>query len=104
MKITSRQVPAAVAAREEFDGHGSVRAAIVKWTTAVGVLPDKEADRLYDELAATEGRGLYVVYSYRTPIAWGAADGSSPLYMPDEHYSVTTSRHQGLVRRGEAMR
>jgi hypothetical protein len=41
-------------------------------------------------------RPIYVVYSYATPIAW-----FSPVagwVVPSVKYSVTTSRHQGIVR------
>jgi hypothetical protein len=39
----------------------------------------------------------YVVYSYGTPIAWHIEDGE--WIIPDDKYSVTTSNHQGVVRR-----
>lgn len=38
---------------------------------------------------------VYVIYSYETPIAWHAA-GSWTI--PAEHYSHTTTTHQGIVR------
>jgi hypothetical protein len=38
----------------------------------------------------------YVVLSYRTPIAWHSSEG---WYMVKQKFSVTTSRHQGIVRR-----
>jgi len=38
----------------------------------------------------------YVVYSYGTPIAWHHVGGWS---VPSVRYSVTTSKHQGIVRR-----
>ena len=38
----------------------------------------------------------YVVYSYGTPIAWHHAGGWE---IPAVRYSVTTSKHQGIVRR-----
>lgn len=37
----------------------------------------------------------YVVYSYRTPIAW--VDGSGFVTVPDVGYSLTTSQHQYLA-------
>ena len=39
----------------------------------------------------------FVVYSYRTVIAWKNRDGS--LHLNTDKYSVTTSRQQSLVRR-----
>lgn len=41
----------------------------------------------------------YIVYSYGTPIAWHHAGGWS---LPAIKYSVTTSKHQSLVRRAIA--
>jgi hypothetical protein len=44
----------------------------------------------------------YVIWSYDTPIAWHVVDdlmvGPEHWVMPDESYSVTTTRHQNLVR------
>lgn len=41
----------------------------------------------------------YVVLSYRTPIAWHSAEG---WYVVSQKFSVTTSKHQGIVRRAVA--
>jgi hypothetical protein len=41
----------------------------------------------------------YIVYSYGTPIAWHHAGGWS---LPAIKYSVSTSKHQSLVRRAIA--
>jgi len=41
----------------------------------------------------------YIVYSYGTPIAWHSNSG---WFMPNCKYSVTTSKHQGYVRRAVA--
>jgi hypothetical protein len=38
---------------------------------------------------------VYVVYSYRTPIAWYAA---GKWTVPATRYSMTTSNHQGIAR------
>lgn len=38
----------------------------------------------------------FVVLSYRTPIAWHSSEG---WYIVKQKFSVTTSRHQGIVRR-----
>lgn len=40
----------------------------------------------------------YVVWSFRTPIAWVLGDGS--VVQPDVKYSLTTSEHQRLTREG----
>lgn len=47
----------------------------------------------YDAVAVSSAE--YVVYSYATPIAWFIA-GS--WVIPHERYSVTTSKHQNIVR------
>lgn len=66
------------------------------------------AGRLPSELAWGFSRGVadftitYAVYSYGTPIAW--YDNERGWIMPSERYSVTTSKHQSIVRdalRGE---
>jgi hypothetical protein len=51
-----------------------------------------------DELAAMKLRAegiTYVVYSYQTPIAYLWCD---QWYVPDVHYSATTTTHQSVVR------
>jgi len=42
------------------------------------------------------GELAYIIYSYATPIAWRTSDGS--WFLPTDSYSVTTSRHQTLIR------
>lgn len=42
----------------------------------------------------------YVVYSYWTPIAWFADD---TWYVVEDKFSVTTTRHQNIVREALAM-
>jgi len=41
-------------------------------------------------------RPTFAVYSYATPIAWRASDGS--WVMPNERYSSSTSCHQSVTR------
>lgn len=49
-------------------------------------------------LKPQQGFGLdYVVWSYWTPIAWHNGD-TQVWTIPDVSYSVSTSRHQGIVR------
>ena len=43
----------------------------------------------------------YVVHSYATPI--GVHSESQGWVIPEDKYSVTTSRHQGQLRRGASM-
>ena len=53
--------------------------------------------RLSDDWASRIDRPLYVVRSYATTIAWQNYDGT--WVVPDDTYSVTTSKHQSTVRR-----
>lgn len=89
--ITNRQIPAKVAARQEFKAN-STRAERSSLYGGYGI-----AYHLTAEQKAEIDASSYVVYSYATPIAWLLADGS--LFLDDHKYSVTTSRAQGLVRR-----
>jgi hypothetical protein len=75
-----------LAAREPFTSHGNL------YSSDDGFYP---LGRLPGEHHASLKRADYVVYSYSTPIAWHTEDG---WVMPDEKYSVTTSRHQSRIR------
>lgn len=63
-------------------------------------LPREWADGLQD--AIHDGRVLYIVWSYETPIAWFVRSAinaqRSGWVMPDVRYSVTTSKHQSVAR------
>lgn len=66
---------------------------------STGQLPDSERAKMRDSIVS------YVVYSYRTPIAYRrVADwnrngtANYEWIVPDVRYSVTTSKHQGRVR------
>lgn len=80
--LDGRAWQASALAVERHDGRG---------LSNYGILPSKWV-RLFDIDAPS-----IVVYSYVTPIAWRAANGTWRI--PKERYSVTTSKHQGLVRR-----
>ena len=54
--------------------------------------PGRLADRT---MVAEVYRATYVIYSYKTPIAWLRADGT--WTHPDLWYSATTARHHGIV-------
>jgi len=57
-----------------------------------GRLNNEETAR-YNEALNTAN---FWVYSYSTPIAWRTAEG---WYVVEQKFSVTTSKHQNLVRR-----
>lgn len=58
--------------------------------------------RLPDEYRASAMTARYVVFSYETPIAW--VDATGAWVQPPTRYSVTTSKHQGVVRRVTGIR
>ena len=58
----------------------------------LGALNTEEANAfMIDFLAGI----TYVVWSYQTPIAWVKSDGS--VHKVSQRFSVTTSKHQGLL-------
>lgn len=66
------------------------------WTPMTGRLPREWRERLTADIEAALGRGgVYIVWSYGTPIAWVVGD---VVTIPDVKYSVTTSKHQSTVR------
>lgn len=86
-----------------FKTSGALRGDVQKgrpWMRGWGQLPQKYWD--------SAERAEYVVFSYDTPIAWrvrstpgsqAAKDGfEGTWYVPNVHYSMTTSRHQSKIR------
>jgi hypothetical protein len=76
-----------LARRESFTTSGALKGVSQPYSVTLGKLPSMWHA---SALAAD-----YVVYSYRTPIAWHV-----PNYgwvCPHERYSVTTSRHQSKI-------
>lgn len=94
-RISSRgwAVKDALSDQEPFTTHGALRADDFA-PNDTGRLSG-EWQRTYREQSRGDGV-RYVVRSYATPIAWVLKDGQ--VVIPDESYSVTTSKHQGLVR------
>lgn len=62
--------------------------------------------RLDDKYRVSVAEADYVIYSYATPIAWhtpreveeGGVHVGGWWVFPEESYSATTTRHQGIVR------
>ena len=95
--ITTRrfdEIAKHLANREPFRTHGALAGDVpgAGVSSYLGRLP---AD-WHRTLTARQHLVTYVVWSYATPIAWH--DKEAGWIVPDEHYSVTTSRHQGIVR------
>lgn len=101
MTLTSTQGAADfIARREPFTTSGAMSARYVRWMPSTGRLPADEIADLADliEENREHGEETYVVFSYGTPIAWATL--LEDLVVPDVRYSVTTSKHQSVCRRG----
>lgn len=96
MTTPRRDIPAKIANREDFVGshiHGGRCGPVWKaGSSSTGRLPDAWLHRLLVDSPT------YIVYSYGTPIAWVASDGTGVV--PAVGYSGTTSAHQTLAARG----
>ncbi len=84
-------VDANVSNRRDFQ-HGNVSG---QTYTASGDVSTGQLPAEYRKMLAEAVGAVYVVFSYRTPIAWWSGDGG--WTMPNVRYSVTTSNHQNLV-------
>jgi hypothetical protein len=93
-RLNQRQAIAAIARGENFQASAlcGYELSDAKWC-GVGVAYGEALRRFKED----EARIRYVVKSYATPIAWKLDDGTWEV--PAEKYSVTTSRHQSVVRR-----
>jgi len=80
----------AIVAREAFQGNNFSGSPVNYTPSNTGRLNKENADRL------SADNPNYVVHSYGTPIAW---HGDNGWVVPDQKHSVTTSNHQGIVRR-----
>lgn len=80
--------------RTPFTTGGAVRGEYVAWMPHAGYLSDAERAQLSADIA--EHRRLFVVFSYATPIGWQSEDGSY-AYRVSQRFSVTTSRHSGML-------
>lgn len=102
-RVSNRDAATYIETRQEFETHtGSLWGAyaggnrpLYTGGLGTGYLPAEWRERLR-EAHDRAGDGLYVVYSYNTPIAW---HGGEQWTRPDVKYSATTSRHQGLTPR-----
>ena len=94
-----RALESALHNRETFKTSGSLRGERVDLTAGetpwAGRMPHDEV--LTMGLNSSMRNGIhYIVFSYDTPIGFVYGDGSVDI--PSASYSVTTSRHQGIVR------
>lgn len=97
IKTTIREADRCIAKREAFNA-GAMRTDFYNMTDRVPWWGHLDTDHVYQLRRDLQTYGtLYVVYSYATPIAWGPVGG--PLYVPDAHYSATTTKHQNICRK-----
>lgn len=93
MRVSNRSAAHHIANLDRFtNSAGSFRGEDVLTTY------DYKQGRLSDDLfkMLCQSGAKYVIYSYGTPIAWISAHGK--WFVPEIRYSVTTSKHQSIVR------
>jgi len=97
-QLNYAQIGDALAAREPFQGNSMwAEYATPDVLPQIGRLPDGAREHLVRDKwdADKQGCSFYVVYSYGTPIAWA---WGNHVTIPEERYSVTTSKQQGKAR------
>lgn len=99
-KANRRTAPALIAAREEFEA--SALSAYWSRYPNFGRMPEDDVIALKASLKRADGDSLYVVFSYSTPIAWFEPKTGTWNVMGTK-YSMTTSRHQSIVRYGVSL-
>jgi hypothetical protein len=94
-QLNQRDAVHYIATREEFKASALTGST---YSQGCGRLNLQELDKFINEL--TSDKINFFVYSYGTPIAWHTdAEG---WYVVSQKFSVTTSKHQNLVRRAIA--
>ena len=98
-RINQRQAVRAIADRMTFQA-GALNASRIHRVNpySEGIMSGEAYEQWRADCLAD--RITYVVRSYYTPIAWFTTDRG--WIVPADKYSVTTSRHQGIVRRALA--
>jgi hypothetical protein len=104
-RVTLRQVNDSWKACEEFNANNTLRGEYVSsvWGETMGRLNEYERSRLQEWAFMAKNnpaaKGLFVVFSYATPIAWAIVynDGRTERYKVAQKFSVTTSKHWGCL-------
>lgn len=91
VRVSTSEAHAHIGQRTQFHTSGSLQGTYFR--TECGMLPQH---RMASYLRAQDADDFYAVYSYFTPIAWYA---HGTWTVPDVRYSVTTSKHQNIVRK-----
>lgn len=92
-QVNQKEAMHRIVARQEF-GATSLSGKFFKYTPSAGRLGE-EYERLVAEFNQSGLTGVYVVFSYLTPIAWY---GVNDWYLVKEKFSVTTSKQQSKIR------
>ena len=87
-----------IATGREFTASALSGNSVKEYTPNAGRLDREEYAKLIE--ATSRPEWVYVVYSYGTPIAWHT--DARGWYVVAQKFSVTTSKHQNLVRRAVA--
>ena len=95
-QLNQRDAEHYIAERREFTA-SALSGYHTNYTPQAGRLNAEEYAKLTE--ASANGKFVYVVYSYGTPIAWCTPEG---WYVVAQKFSVTTSKHQNLTRRAVA--
>jgi hypothetical protein len=95
VRVNQKQARDMIARRVDFQASALWGAWEYLHGGSVGMIYGVAAEKWRESVEG--GQDRYVVYSYGTPIAW--FDDLSGWIVPEEKYSRTTSRHQGVVRR-----
>ena len=92
-QVNQRDAEHYITNRQEFTA-SALSGKMEEFTPQFGRLDNEEVTRLID--AFNLDTRAYVVYSYGTPIALHNAGG---WHLVGQKFSMTTSKHQNLVRR-----
>ena len=84
--------------RKQFTASALRGSSCKGWVPEAGRLNAEEYAKL-DQTVRYGSEWVYVVWSYDTPIAWFDEEG---WYVVNQKISVTTSKHQNLIRRAIA--
>ena len=90
LKSTGVGVAVSIQRREDFKTRGALSASWLYYPPGYGRLNTSE--RIALDLSWVYGEGIYVVFSYETPIAWWTDRGG--WHKVDQKFSRTTSKHQ----------
>lgn len=87
-----------IATRKQFTASALRGSSCKGWVPEAGRLNAEEYAKL-DQTVRYGSEWVYVVWSYDTPIAWFDEEG---WYVVSQKFSVTTSKHQNLIKRAIA--